>query len=437
MKTKPVLWNTAAECMSRDALRALQDQRLCALVRRMYANVPFYRNKMDRIGVLPEDIRCVDDLHMLPFMEKDDLRDNYPFGLFAVPQSQIVRIHATSGTTGKPTVVGYTANDIDMWSELMARSMSAAGVTRDSVVQIAYGYGLFTGGLGAHYGAERIGASVIPISGGNTRRQVMLMEDFGSTNLACTPSYAMVIGETIREMGIPLSRFKLESGIFGAEPWTEGVRAALEDLLGIIAQDIYGLAEILGPGVSMECHCQCGMHIWEDHFIPEIINAETGTPLRYQEKGELVFTTLTKEGLPLLRYRTHDLTTLDDSRCDCGRTHVRMKKLVGRTDDMLIIRGVNVFPSQVEGVLASMPGVSPHFLLYVSTENNMDKLEIQVEMTRELMSDTVREIEQTESQIRQNVASVLGLTASVRLMPTGSLPRTEGKAKRIVDERVK
>ena len=436
MNAKPVLWDKTAECMSRDALRALQDQRLCALVRRVYANVPFYREKMHRTGIMPGDIRGVDDLHKLPFTEKDDLRDNYPFGLFAVPQSQIVRIHASSGTTGKPTVVGYTANDIDMWSELMARSMSAAGVTRDSVVQIAYGYGLFTGGLGAHYGAERIGASVIPISGGNTRRQVMLMEDFGTTNLACTPSYAMVIGETIREMDIPLSRFKLVSGIFGAEPWTEGVRATLQDLLGITAQDIYGISEIMGPGVSMECHCQRGMHIWEDHFIPEIINSDTGAPLRYREKGELVFTTLTKEGLPLLRYRTHDLTTLDDAPCDCGRTHVRMQKLVGRTDDMLIIRGVNVFPSQVEGVLASMPGISPHFQLVVSTVNSMDKLEVQVEMTRELMSDTVREIEQTEVQIRQNVASVLGLTASIRLMPPGSLPRSEGKAKRVVDERI-
>lgn len=429
------IWDKTAETMSRDELRALQDQRLCALVRRVYANVSFYREKMQKIGVMPGDIRGVEDLHKLPFTEKSDLRDNYPFGLFAVPQSQIIRIHASSGTTGKPTVVGYTANDIDMWSELMARSMSAAGVTRDSIVQVAYGYGLFTGGLGAHYGAERIGASVIPMSGGNTQRQIMLMEDFGTTHLACTPSYATVLGEAIQSAGIPLSRLKLEAGIFGAEPWTEGTRKNLEKMLGISAQDIYGLSEIMGPGVSMECPCQKGMHIWEDHFVPEVLDPDTGRPLPFGEQGELVFTTLTKEGLPLLRYRTHDLTTLDASPCDCGRTHARMSKLVGRTDDMLIIRGVNVFPSQVEGVLSAMPGVSPHYLMVVGTKNNMDTLEIRVEMTSELMSDTVRDIEEVEKMIRHNVASVLGLTATIRLSPPGSIPRSEGKAKRVLDER--
>ncbi len=437
MEKRHIIWDKTAECMPRDQIRALQDQRLATLVKRVYANVPFYRAKMQEAGVTPGDIRGVDDLGKLPFTEKTDLRDNYPFGLFAVPQSQIVRIHASSGTTGKPTVVGYTAGDIDMWAELMARSLSCAGVTRDSVVQVAYGYGLFTGGLGAHYGAERIGASVIPMSGGNTQKQVMLMEDFGSTTIACTPSYAMVIGETIQEMGLPLSKFRLQSGVFGAEPWTEGTRTKLETLLGISAQDIYGLSEIMGPGVSMECACQRGMHIWEDHFVPEILDPDTGAPLPYGSQGELVFTTLTKEGLPLLRYRTHDLTTLDPSPCECGRTHVRMRKLVGRTDDMLIIRGVNVFPSQVEGVLATLPGVSPHFLMVVGTKNNMDTLEIRVEMTPQLMSDTVRGVEEIEKRMASDIASVLGLHATIRLTPPGSIPRSEGKAKRVLDERKK
>ncbi len=432
-----ILWDKTAESLSRDQIRAIQDQRLALLVKRVYANVPFYREKMQQKGVLPGDIQGVDDLWKLPFTEKTDLRDNYPFGLFAVPQSQIVRIHASSGTTGKPTVVGYTVRDIDVWAELMARSLSCAGVTRESVVQVAYGYGLFTGGLGAHYGAERIGASVIPISGGNTQKQVMLMEDFGTTTIACTPSYAMVLGETIQEMGIPLSKLKLQSGVFGAEPWTEGTRRQLQEMLGISAQDIYGLSEVMGPGVSMECGCQRGMHIWEDHFIPEILDPDTGVPLPYGQQGEIAFTTLTKEGLPLLRYRTHDLTVLDPAPCECGRTHVRMRKLVGRTDDMLIIRGVNVFPSQVEGVLSSMTGVSPHFLMVVGTKHNMDTLEIRVELTREMIGDTVREIEDLEKRIASSVASVLGLNAAIRLTPPGSLPRSEGKAKRVLDERTK
>ncbi|MCL1964086.1 MAG: phenylacetate--CoA ligase [Firmicutes bacterium] len=434
-QTRHAIWDKTVECMPRDQLRDLQNRRLRALIKRVYANVPFYRDKMHATGVTPGDVKSVEDLPKLPFTDKTDLRDNYPFGLFAVPQSQIVRIHASSGTTGKPTVVGYTANDIDMWSELMARSMSAAGVTNQSIVQVAYGYGLFTGGLGAHYGAERIGASVIPMSGGNTQRQVMLMQDFGTTTIACTPSYAMVLGEAIRDMGIPLSNLKLQSGVFGAEPWTEGTRKRLETLLGISAQDIYGLSEIMGPGVSMECPWQAGMHIWEDHFVPEVLDPDTGKPLPFGQQGELVFTTLTKEGLPLLRYRTHDLTVLDPMPCGCGRTHVRMRKLVGRTDDMLIIRGVNVFPSQVEGVLGSLPGVSPHFLMVVNTKNNMDTLEIRVELTREMMSDTVREIEDLQKRISGSVSSVLGLHAEIRLSPPGSLPRSEGKAKRVLDER--
>ena len=373
------------------------------MVRRVYENVPFYRNKMQQLGITPNDIHGVEDLHLLPFTEKQDLRNNYPFGLFAVPQSEIVRIHASSGTTGKPSVAGYTSGDVDRWAELMARAMYCANVGKNDIVQVSYGYGLFTGGLGAHYGAERIGASVIPMSGGNTKKQVMLMQDFGSTALACTPSYAMVLGEAIQEMGIPLSKFKLEAGVFGAEPWTEGARRRIEELLGISAQDVYGLSEVMGPGVSMECPYQQGMHIWEDHFIPEVLDPDTGAPLPYGQQGELVFTTLTKEGLPLLRYRTHDLTVLDPSPCPCGRTHVRMRKLVGRTDDMLIIRGVNVFPSQVEGVLASIPGVTPQFLMVVGTRHNLDTLEIRVELTPEMMSDTVRHIEETEKLIASNI----------------------------------
>lgn len=430
-----IIWDRTSECMSRDEIIALQGQRLREMVKRVYANVPYYRAKMQEMGVMPGDINTVEDLSKLPFTEKEDLRENYPFGLFAVPQSQIVRIHASSGTTGKPTVVGYTARDIDTWSELMARSMSCAGITRESTVQVAYGYGLFTGGLGAHYGAERIGASVIPISGGNTQKQVMLMQDFGTTAIACTPSYAMVLGETIRDMGIPPESLKLKAGVFGAEPWTEGTRRRIEELLGITALDIYGLSEVMGPGVSMECAEQKGMHIWEDHFVAEVLDPDTGRPLPAGSEGELVFTTLTKEGLPLLRYRTHDLTVLDTAPCACGRTHARMQKLVGRTDDMLIIRGVNVFPSQVEGVLLGMEGVSAHFLIVLSRKNNLDTMEIRVELTPEMMSDAVRHIEELEGRIRQNMASVLGINAKIRLTPPGSLPRHEGKAKRVLDER--
>lgn len=432
---KNIIWDQTAECMSRDQINTIQNQRLRALVARVYSNVPFYRAQMQRMDVTPGDIRTTEDLYKLPFTEKDDLRENYPFGLFAVPQSQIVRIHASSGTTGKPTVVGYTASDIDMWAELMARSLTCAGIDNQAIVQVAYGYGLFTGGLGAHYGAERIGASVIPMSGGNTPKQVMLMQDFGTTAICCTPSYAMVLGEAIQEMGIPLSAFKLNAGVFGAEPWTENTRVRLESMLHISAQDIYGLSEIMGPGVSMECACQQGMHIWEDHFLPEVVDPDTGTPLPYGSQGELVFTTLTKQGLPLIRYRTHDLTVLDPSPCDCGRTHIRMGKLVGRTDDMLIIRGVNVFPSQVEGVLAGISTLSPHFLMVVGTKNNLDTLEIRVEMTPDMMHDTVREVETQEKRIAASVASVIGLNAAIRLVPPGSIPRSEGKSKRVLDER--
>ena len=423
--------------MPRDQIRKLQSERLRGVIKRVYQSVPFYRHKMQQVGLRPDDIRGVDDLHLLPFTEKGDLRDNYPFGLFAAPQEEIVRIHASSGTTGKPTVAGYTSRDIDTWGELMARALTCAGVTRRSVVQVSYGYGLFTGGLGAHYGAEKIGASVIPMSGGNTKRQIMLMEDFGATALACTPTYAILLGEAIREAGIPLSRFKLRAGIFGAEPWTEGMRTHVQNLLNIRAHDVYGLAEVMGPGVSIECEELAGMHIWEDHFIPEIINPDTGEPLPNGERGEIVFTTITKEGMPLIRYRTHDLTLLDDSPCPCGRTHVRMRKLTGRTDDMLIIRGVNVFPSQVETALTGIDGVEPQYLIIVDRKNSMDTLEVQVEMAPTLPGDEVRSIEMLHKRVESTIASTLNVHADIRLVPFGSIPRQEGKTNRTKDLRPK
>jgi phenylacetate-CoA ligase len=384
-----MIWNEYHECMDRQQLAELQGQRLRDMVERIYFNVPFYRAKLQEMGIEPGDIRSLDDLKKLPFTTKQDLRDNYPFGLFAVPQHDVVRLHASSGTTGKSTVVGYTHNDIMMWSEVVARSLTMAGITRDDIVQVAYGYGLFTGGLGVHYGAEKIGASVIPISGGNTKKQLQLLEDFGSTAIACTPSYAAYLGEAIVEEKLDRSKIKLRAGIFGAEPWTEEMRTQIQHLLGLKAYDIYGLSEVIGPGVSMECACQRGMHIFEDHFIPEIIDPETCEVLPYGTLGELVFTTVTKEAMPLMRYRTRDLTRLHAETCDCGRTLVRMEKCVGRSDDMLIIRGVNVFPSQVESVLLEMSETKPHYLLVVDRENNLDTLEIQVEVEEQFFSDEV------------------------------------------------
>jgi len=384
-----MIWNEYHECMDRQQLAELQGQRLRDMVERIYFNVPFYRAKLQEMGIEPGDIRSLDDLKKLPFTTKQDLRDNYPFGLFAVPQHDVVRLHASSGTTGKSTVVGYTHNDIMMWSEVVARSLTMAGIMRDDIVQVAYGYGLFTGGLGVHYGAEKIGASVIPISGGNTKKQLQLLEDFGSTAIACTPSYAAYLGEAIVEEKLDRSKIKLRAGIFGAEPWTEEMRTQIQHLLGLKAYDIYGLSEVIGPGVSMECACQRGMHIFEDHFIPEIIDPETCEVLPYGTLGELVFTTVTKEAMPLMRYRTRDLTRLHAETCDCGRTLVRMEKCVGRSDDMLIIRGVNVFPSQVESVLLEMSETKPHYLLVVDRENNLDTLEIQVEVEEQFFSDEV------------------------------------------------
>lgn len=430
-----MFWNKPFECMPRPELEAVQLDRLQKTVERVYHNVPFYRQKFQEMGLEPGDIKNLSDLKKLPFTTKQDLRDNYPFGMFAVPMSEIVRVHASSGTTGKPTVVGYTRNDISTWSELMARTLTCGGTTKESVVQVAYGYGLFTGGLGAHYGAERIGASVIPISGGNTQRQLMLMEDFGTTVLACTPSYAVYLAEAMEESGIERSKFRLQYGIFGAEPWSEKMREEIEKRLQISAIDIYGLSEIIGPGVASECQAKGGLHIFEDHFIPEIIDPETGENLPYGEKGELVFTTITKEGIPMIRYRTRDITFLKEQPCDCGRTHVRMNKVMGRTDDMIIIRGVNVFPSQVETVLLNIGETQPHYLLIVDRKGSLDELEIHVEVSQALFSDKVKGLEDLEKRITHQMESILGVNAKVKLVEPRSIPRSEGKAQRVIDKR--
>ncbi len=430
-----MIWNKQYECMEREELLKLQGERIAAMVKRVYDSVPFYRRKLQEKGIEPGDITTIDDLKKLPFTTKQDLRDNYPFGLFTVPQTDIVRLHASSGTTGKSTVVGYTHNDIQMWSEVVARSLTMAGVGTSDIIQVAYGYGLFTGGLGLHYGAEKVGATVIPISGGNTKKQLQLMEDFGSTALACTPSYAAYLGEALVEEKIDRKNLKLKAGVFGAEPWTEEMRSQIEQLLGIKAYDIYGLSEIIGPGVSMECRCQKGMHIFEDHFIPEIINPESGELLPYGELGELVFTPATKEAMPLIRYRTRDLTRLHADRCECGRTLVRMEKCVGRSDDMLIIRGVNVFPSQVESVLLEMSETRPHYLLVVDRENNLDTLEIRVEIDEQFFSDEVKELEGLRKRIKANISSILGISATIRLVEPGTIERSMGKAQRVIDNR--
>ncbi len=428
-------WNRTYECMSREEMNRVQAERLANTVKRIYHNVPFYREKMQKKGVEPGDIKTVEDLKKLPFSYKQDLRDTYPYGLFAVPMSEVVRLHASSGTTGKQIVVGYTRRDLDSWAEVMARTLTSAGTTKESFVQIAYGYGLFTGGLGAHYGAERIGASVIPISGGNTKRQIQIMKDFGTNILACTPSYALFIAEELEEAGIKKEDLKLKAGVFGAEPWSANMRNEIEERLGIVAIDIYGLSEIIGPGVATECTCKCGLHIQEDHFIPEIIDPETEEVLPAGSKGELVFTTITKEGFPLIRYRTRDISSLAYEKCECGRTLTRMSKVQGRSDDMLIIRGVNVFPSQIESVLLEIGETAPHYLLIVDRVDNLDTLEVWVEMTQGLFSDEVRRIEDLERKIRHEIESTLGVSAKVKLVEPKTIERSEGKAKRVIDKR--
>ncbi|AWW27037.1 phenylacetate--CoA ligase family protein [Acetobacterium carbinolicum] len=428
-------WNKSYECMPRENLQELQLERLKKMVNRIYHDVPFYRNKFQENGLMPEDIKSLDDLQKLPFTTKVDLRDNYPYGLFTVPLEQIVRIHASSGTTGKPTVVGYTRNDISMWSELMARCLVAAGAGPHSVIQNAYGYGLFTGGLGVHYGAERLGASIIPISGGNTAKQIMIMQDFGSTILTCTPSYAIYLAEVLAESGIDPASLKIRAGIFGAEPWSENIRKEIEKKLKIRAFDIYGLSEIMGPGVAIECEAQDGLHVWEDHFIPEIIDPVTLAVLPYGEQGELVITTITKEGIPILRYRTRDITTIKPEPCACGRTHLRISRLQGRSDDMLIIRGVNVFPTQIESVLLEIGEVEPHYQLVVRRDGSLDTLEIKVELSEALFSDRISNLENLEKRIRERILSTIGISAKVALVEPKSLPRSEGKSQRVVDLR--
>ena len=428
-------WDKEKECMPRKELEELQLRRLKETVYRVYAFVPAYKEKMDQAGIKPEDIKSLKDLQKLPFTTKQDLRDNYPFGLFALPMSEVVRIHSSSGTTGKPTVVGYSKKDIDIWSELMARALTSAGATRYSVIQNAYGYGLFTGGLGVHYGAEKIAASVIPSSGGNTKRQIMLMQDFGTTVLTCTPSYALFMSEVMREMGIGPNDLKLNAGIFGAEPWSENMRREIENKLEIDAYDIYGLSEIIGPGVAIECPNKQGLHIAEDHFLAEIIDPISEEVLEDGNQGELVITTISKEALPIIRYRTRDLTSLDKNICDCGRTHVRMQKVLGRSDDMVIIRGVNVFPSMVESVLLNIPGVEPHYLLIVDRKGNLDQLEVQVEVSEQLFSDEVRKLEELGAIIAKEMESALGVNAKIRLVEPKSIERSEGKAKRVIDRR--
>lgn len=429
------IWNRHFECMGRDELTKLQNERLLETVERVYFNVPYYRHKMQEKGLGPENIHSINDLGKLPFTLKQDLRDNYPFGLFAVPMSEIVRIHASSGTTGKSTVVGYTRNDISTWSEVMARTLTSAGATRNDFIQIAYGYGLFTGGLGLHYGGEKIGASVIPISGGNTRRQIQIMHDFGSTVLACTPSYALYLAEAIEESGIKREEFKLKAGVFGAEPWTENMRREIERKLRIKTTDIYGLSEVMGPGVAFECGCQNGLHINEDHFYPEIIDPVTLEVLPEGSTGELVFTTLTKEGLPLIRYRTRDLTSLNHEICECGRTMVRMEKCLGRSDDMLIIRGVNLFPSMIESVLLEMKGIKPHYLLIVDRVNNLDTLEIKVEVDEEFFLDKISQLEALRKKIQDTLENAIGLTIKVTLVEPKMIERSEGKSQRVIDKR--
>ena len=425
------------ECASQEQIKAWQDECLVRQVRHVWDKVPYYRAKMEEKGVTPEDIHGRDDLYKLPFLSKADLRDAYPFGLLAEPLEKCVRIHSTSGTTGKRVVAFYTKEDIDLWNDCCARALAAAGAGPEDVCQVAYGYGLFTGGLGAHYGAERLGATVIPMSGGSTKRQVQLMRDFGATVLCCTPSYALHLHDAGLEIGINIKDLPLRLGVFGAEPWTEEMRREIEDKLGITATNIYGLSEIMGPGVSQSCAKeQHGMHIWEDHFLPEIIDPVSGEILPEGSTGELVITTLTKQGIPLVRYRTRDITSLNYTPCSCGRTHVRMNRITGRSDDMLIIRGVNVFPSQIESLLLEVQGVSPHYQLILTRENNLDYVEVQVELDGAMFSDAIKDLQQREQRIQKGIKEFLGVTTKVRLVEPHSIPRSEGKAVRVIDRRV-
>lgn len=432
-----VYWNREIECLPVEQIRQVQSERLVQTVKLMYDKVPYYRAKMDAIDLKPEDIRGVDDLDKLPFCTKADLRDAYPFGAFAADRADIVRVHASSGTTGKSTVCGYTRKDIDTWSECIARAFTQVGLTKEDIVHVAYGYGLFTGGLGAHYGSEFLGSITVPASAGNTKRQIQLLKDFGTTAICCTPSFALYLADTLEAEGYTKADLKLKAGFFGAEAWTEEMRAEIEDKLGLTAYDIYGLSEIMGPGVANDCLYKEGMHIPYDHFLCEIIDPETGKVLPEGEYGELVITTITKEGMPLIRYRTRDITALNYQPCRCGRTSPRMAKVTGRSDDMLIIRGVNVFPSQIESVVVRYNEVAPHYMIYVDRVNNLDTMEVHVEMSNDLFSDTVRNIEAVEKKLSDDIKSTLNVGAKVVLVNPRSIPRSQGKAQRVIDNRKK
>lgn len=429
-----MIWNETKECMSRDEMTILQSARLVKTIDRVYHNVEFYRKKMQQLGLEPGDIKGIEDLSKLPFTTKKDLRDNYPFGLFAVPQSEIVRVHASSGTTGKATVVGYTRRDLEVWSECVARALSMAGVTRNDIIQVAYGYGLFTGGLGAHGGAEKLGAMVVPMSTGNTKKLTTMMIDFGVTAIACTPSYLLHIAETLEEEGA-IEQIKLKTAVCGAEPWTEGMRKQIEEKLHIHAHDIYGLSEVMGPGVACDCEYHKGLHVYEDHFLPEIVEPETGRQLAPGETGELVFTTVTKEGLPLIRYNTRDLTSIDYDTCECGRTLARISRFKGRSDDMLIIRGVNVFPSQIEAALLEMGGTTPHYLMIVDRVGNLDTLEVQVEVEERFFSDEIRHLEKLTKKIAGAIQHMIGLAVNVKLVEPKTIERSMGKSVHVIDKR--
>jgi phenylacetate-CoA ligase len=433
-----MIYNEEFETLPREVLESLQLKRLQQVVQRVYHTVGFYRKMFDEAGITPDDIKTLADIRKIPFTTKQDLIDNYPFGLFAVPMSSVVRLHASSGTTGRSIVVGYTKRDIDTWSDLMARCFVAAGLTKNDIIHNAYGYGLFTGGLGAHYGAERLGASVIPISGGNTKRQIMILQDFGPTAICCTPSYALNLAEQGAAMGVDMRSLNLRVGLFGAEPWSEQMRDDIEDKLNLTALNIYGLSEIMGPGVSMEClEGRQGMHVFEDHFVVELIHPETGEILPYGEEGELVFTTITKEAFPLIRFRTRDISRLITEPCRCGRTHIRMDRVTGRSDDMLIIRGVNVFPSQIEAVLMNIEGLEPHYQLIIDKVGSMDSLEVQVEVSEKIFShsDEVRYLQNLERRLSKDLRDFLGVNAKVKLVEPKSLQRFEGKASRVIDTR--
>ena len=429
-----MIWNQSVECMSSDQMHSIQSERLVKLVDYVYSNVKFYRKKMQAVGITPGDVKSIDDLSLLPFTTKDDLRDNYPFGLFAVPNSEIVRIHASSGTTGKATVVGYTRQDLEIWSECVARCMTMAGISKDDIIQIAYGYGLFTGGLGAHDGAQKIGATVVPMSTGNSKKLTTMMVDFGATAIACTPSYLLHISEVLAEEGL-LDKIKLKAAICGAEPWTEKMRHEIESRLNIKAYDIYGLSEVMGPGVACDCDYHAGLHVCEDHFYPEILDSATLTPVAEGVTGELAFTTLTKQGIPLIRYRTKDLTSIDRSTCQCGRTSARISRFKGRVDDMLIIRGVNVFPSQIEAALVEVEEVTPHYMMIVDRVNNLDTLEVQVEIDQRFYTDEIRVIEALTKKIAHVIQQALGISAKVKIVEPQTLLRSQGKAVHVIDNR--